>query len=62
MITFYILKLWRDDRGQDFIEYSLMAALLCTSVGVVMPSWIFPELSQIFSKVTSSMMAATTAS
>ena len=59
MITLYILKFWRDDRGQDFIEYALMAALLCTSVGVVMPGWVFPEMSVIFSKVTSSMMAAT---
>ena len=58
MITFYILKFWRDDRGQDFIEYALMAALLCTSIGVVMPGWVFPEMSTIFSKVTSSMMAA----
>ncbi|MEO8129925.1 MAG: hypothetical protein ABJF23_32825 [Bryobacteraceae bacterium] len=59
MITFYLLKLWRDDRGQDFIEYALMAALLCTSIGVVMPGWVFPELSVIFSKVTSSMVLAT---
>ena len=58
MITFYILKFWRDDRGQDFIEYALMAALLCTSIGVVMPGWVFPEMSVIFSKVTSSMAAA----
>ncbi len=62
MITFYLLKLWRDDRGQDFIEYALMAALLCTSVGVVMPGWVFPQMSVIFSKVTSSMVAATSGS
>jgi len=62
MMTIYLLKLWRDDRGQDFIEYALMAALLCSTVGVVMPGWVFPEMSIIFSKVTSSMVAATTAS
>ncbi len=62
MIGFYLLKLWRDDRGQDFIEYALMAALLCTSIGVVMPGWVFPQISVIFSKVTSSMVAATSAS
>ena len=62
MITFYLLKLWQDDRGQDFIEYALMAALLATSVGVVMPGWVFPQMSLIFSKVTSSMVAATSAS
>ena len=62
MITLYLLKLWRDDQGQDFIEYALMAALLCTSVGVVMPGWIFPQMSVIFSKVTSSLVAATSGS
>jgi Flp pilus assembly pilin Flp len=62
MITLYLLKLWRDDRGQDFIEYALMAALLCATIGVVMPGFVFPEMSTIFSKVTSSMAAATSAS
>ena len=59
MITFYLLKLWRDDRGQDFIEYALLAALVSTGVGVVMPGWIFPEVSQIMSKVASSLAAST---
>lgn len=59
MITFYLLKLWRDDRGQDFIEYALLAALVSTGVGVVMPGWIFPEVSQIMSKVVSSLAAST---
>ena len=58
MITFYLLKLWRDDRGQDFIEYALLAALVSTGVGVVMPGWIFPEVSQIMSKVTASLAAS----
>lgn len=62
MIAFYLLKLWRDDRGQDLIEYALMAALLCTSVGVVMPGWVFPQISVILSKVTSSMVQATSGS
>ena len=59
MITFYLLKLWRDDRGQDLIEYALLSALVATSIGVVMPGWIFPELSQIMSKVTASLAAST---
>ena len=59
MIIFYLLRLWRDDRGQDLIEYALMAALVGTSIGVVMPGWIFPEVSQIMSKVTASLIAAT---
>ncbi len=59
MITFYLLKLWRDDRGQDFVEYALLAALVSTGVGVVMPGWIFPEVSQIMSKVVSSLATST---
>ena len=59
MMTFYLLELLRDDRGQDLIEYALLAALVGTSIGVVMPNWIFPELSQIMSKVTASLAAST---
>jgi Flp pilus assembly pilin Flp len=62
MIYIYLRKFCRDERGQDFIEYALMAALMATSVGVVMPSWVFPEISHIFSGVTSSLVAATTPS
>ena len=58
MMTFYLLELLRDDRGQDFIEYALLAALVSTGVGVVMPGWIFPEVSQIMSKVASSLAAS----
>ncbi len=62
MITFYLLELLRDDRGQDLIEYALLAALVSTSIGVVMPGWIFPEVSQIMSKVTAALVAASSAS
>ena len=44
------------------IEYALMAALVGTSIGVVMPGWVFPELSQIMSKVTASLAASTSPS
>ena len=44
MTAFYLLKMWREDHGQDFIEYALMASLLATSVGVVMPVWVFPTI------------------
>ena len=58
MLTLIISKLWRDECGQDFIEYALMAALLCSTMGVVFPGWIFPSLSQIMSGVTSSLSVA----
>jgi len=59
MINLYLRRFCRDERGQDFIEYALMAALMCTTMGVVMPGWIYPQLSHIFSGVTSSLIAAT---
>jgi Flp pilus assembly pilin Flp len=48
-------KLWQDQRGQDFVEYALLAAFVTTSLGVVMPGWIFPSLTHIFSGVVSSL-------
>lgn len=62
MIAFYLLKMWREDHGQDFIEYALMATLVATSLGIVMPGWVFPTISSVMSKVTSGMAAAATAS
>jgi Flp pilus assembly pilin Flp len=62
MIYLYLRSFCRDERGQDFIEYALMAALMCVSMGVVMPGWIYPQISHIFSGVTSSLIAATSAS
>jgi Flp pilus assembly pilin Flp len=52
-------KLWRDQRGQDFVEYALLAALITTSLGVVMPGWVFPSVSHIMSGVVSSLIIGT---
>ncbi len=52
-------KLWHDQRGQDFIEYALLAALITTSLGVVMPGWVFPSVSHIMSGVVSSLIIGT---
>jgi Flp pilus assembly pilin Flp len=62
MITVYLHRLWLEDRAQDLIEYALMAALLASTIGVLMPGWVFPQLSRVFSGVTSSMVAATSGS
>jgi len=62
MISLFLTKFWRDNSGQDFIEYALMAALMAVSMGVVMPGWVFPQISHIFSGVTSSLVAATSSS
>jgi Flp pilus assembly pilin Flp len=31
-------KLWRDKRGQDLIEYALLAAFMAVSVGAISPT------------------------
>jgi Flp pilus assembly pilin Flp len=52
------LKLkWMDSRGQDLIEYALMAGFVAVAAGAIMPD-VANSISQIFSKVTSVLAAA----
>ena len=51
-------RLWRDGRGQDLIEYALLAASLSMAAGAFLPQWVGPVISSIFSKVTSCMVSA----
>jgi Flp pilus assembly pilin Flp len=47
---------WRDARGQDLIEYALMAGLVAMAVGAIVPD--APLLiSRIFSQVSSEITA-----
>ncbi len=56
---FKILKntLLKDKRGQDLIEYALMAGFVAVAAGAIMPN-VSVNLSTIFSKVGSSMSQA----
>ncbi|MBL8294804.1 MAG: Flp family type IVb pilin [Bryobacterales bacterium] len=60
-ITHYawLLRLWRDRRGQDLIEYALMAGFVAVAAGAIMPN-VADSITTIFSKVSSSMAAAAT--
>lgn len=51
------LRLWRDNRGQDLIEYALMAGFVAVAAGAVMPN-ISTQISTIFSAVNSLMVQA----
>ena len=51
------LKIWKDQSGQDRIEYALMAGFVAVAAGAVMPG-VATSLSQIFSKVASVMSQA----
>lgn len=51
------LKIWKDTRGQDLIEYALMAGFVAVAAGAIMPG-VGTSISTIFSKVASVMTAA----
>jgi pilus assembly protein Flp/PilA len=51
------LKVLRDTRGQDLIEYALMAGFVAVAAGAIMPG-VATSISTIFSKVASVMTAA----
>jgi len=51
------LKICKDVRGQDLIEYALMAGFVAVAAGAVVPG-VTSSISTIFSKVTSILTAA----
>jgi pilus assembly protein Flp/PilA len=52
-----MVQAWRDRRGQDLIEYALMAGFVAVAAGAIMPG-ISSSISSIFSQVASVMTAA----
>jgi pilus assembly protein Flp/PilA len=55
------LKALQDMRGQDLIEYALMAGFVAVAAGAVMPG-VASSISAIFSKVGSVLAVASTQS
>jgi pilus assembly protein Flp/PilA len=53
------LRIWNDTKGQDLIEYALMAGFVAVAAGAIMPG-VANSISTIFSKISSSMAAAAT--
>ena len=51
------LKIWKDQSGQDLIEYALMAGFVAVAAGAVMPN-VASQITKIFSKITSILTAA----
>ena len=51
------LKVLKDTRGQDLIEYALMAGFVAVAAGAVMPT-VSTSISTIFSKISSVMSLA----
>lgn len=56
-ISLFAWKVWRKTQGQDLIEYALMAGFVAVGAGAIMPD-VGTNISQIFSKVSSSLGSA----
>jgi pilus assembly protein Flp/PilA len=48
---------WNETKGQDLIEYALMAGFVAVAAGAIMPN-VATSISTIFSKVSSLLTAA----
>jgi pilus assembly protein Flp/PilA len=53
----YALRIWKDTKGQDLIEYALMAGFVAVAAGAIMPN-VATQVGTIFSKVNSQLSAA----
>jgi Flp pilus assembly pilin Flp len=51
------LQIWKDRKGQDLIEYALMAGFVAVAAGAIMPG-VASSINVVFSKVNSLMIDA----
>jgi pilus assembly protein Flp/PilA len=51
------VQIWKNEKGQDLIEYALMAGFVAVAAGAVMPS-VANQVGTIFSKVNSQLSEA----
>lgn len=54
------LRIIKDTKGQDLIEYALMAGFVAVAAGAIMPN-VAASISTIFSKVATTMSTAAAA-
>ena len=52
------LSLWLDGRGQDMVEYALLAGSIAVVVAGFLPPSVMPGISTIFSKIVSGFNAS----
>jgi Flp pilus assembly pilin Flp len=48
-------RLWKENSGQDLIEYALLAGFIVVVIAGFLPPAVMPAVSSIFSKITSTM-------
>jgi pilus assembly protein Flp/PilA len=51
------LRIVKDTKGQDLIEYALMAGFVAVAAGAIMPN-VATSISTIFDKISTSLAAA----
>ena len=51
------LRMWKETRAQDLIEYALMAGFVAVAAGAIMPG-VATQITTIFTKVSSSLTLA----
>jgi Flp pilus assembly pilin Flp len=52
-----ISMIWNDNRGQDLIEYALMAGFVAVAAGAIMPT-VSGHISTIFTKISGHLQNA----
>jgi Flp pilus assembly pilin Flp len=57
LLSLNLNRSWKDTRGQDLIEYALMAGFVAVAAGAIMPG-VATSISTIFSEVASVMTGA----
>lgn len=53
----YRLRIWKDTRGQDLIEYALMAGFIAVAAGAIVPG-VADSIKTIFGKVNNVMSSS----
>jgi Flp pilus assembly pilin Flp len=44
-------RMWANTRGQDLLEYALIAGFVAVAAGAIFPTTLMPDVSKIFSKL-----------
>ena len=57
LVSLQLKQSWTNKRGQDLIEYALMAGFVAVAAGAIMPN-IASSISTIFSQIASVMTGA----
>jgi Flp pilus assembly pilin Flp len=54
----FLNLLWRDQKGQDLIEYAMLVAAVVVVIAGFLPPTIMPAISTIFDKITTTLSKA----